>query len=458
MRRTVRVVHTSAIVALALLLAPAAAEAQEPWLVSVEGGFMLPAGEPQADLFGPGLAGAVAIHRPVQSWLSLGLRLRAGFLSDGSPPPEAGRADPGLASLTTLTAALRFRLPGDDPRRGTGPWVDVAGGAGITGDAGRATLEVGAGYGFEIGGFDLGPMARYIHVIEGSNSLDRRDASLILFGAELTFNDARPTAIVEDEPDVGAPGDRDHDGILDPDDGCPDQPEDFDDFEDEDGCPEPDNDGDGILDGDDTCPDDPEDFDDFEDEDGCPDPDNDGDGILDPVDECPNEAEVINGVDDEDGCPDEGLIVMIDDRIVLEERVLFDFERARVKSSASEVILAIVNLWSQHPEWAMVRVEGHADLRGNEAYNVRLSEHRARNVRHSLVRGGITSERIGSAGFGSRRPRDLHRTEQAHARNRRVEFVVVSRRTDPSSTAPAEVADDGRPVSPEQDSDAEESP
>ena len=99
-------------------------------------------------------------------------------------------------------------------------------------------------------------------------------------------------------------GDRDGDGIMNPDDSCPDEPEDFDDFEDVEGCPDPDNDQDGILDEPDQCPLEPEDIDQFEDENGCPDPDNDQDNILDESDECPNEAEDVDGFEDENGCPD----------------------------------------------------------------------------------------------------------------------------------------------------------
>src|SRR5690606_21426829 len=58
----------------------------------------------------------------------------------------------------------------------------------------------------------------------------------------------------EEPPPPPAPGDRDGDGFLDPDDTCPDQPEDFDGYQDEDGCPDDqDTDGDGISDVRDVC-------------------------------------------------------------------------------------------------------------------------------------------------------------------------------------------------------------
>jgi outer membrane protein OmpA-like peptidoglycan-associated protein len=233
-----------------------------------------------------------------------------------------------------------------------------------------------------------------------------------------------------------APSDRDGDGLLDASDACPDQPEDKDGFQDDDGCPERDNDQDKIPDADDRCPNDPEDFDAFEDMDGCPEPDNDQDTVLDADDQCPVEAEVINGIMDYDGCPDTGLIVMRNDRIVLEEEVLFDFERARVKNAAQPVLDAIFKLYKQHPEWMKIRIEGHADQRGKEDFNQELSERRANNVMRQLVERGLPADMIESAGYGATQPRDKRELEEAYRRNRRVEFVVVARRSTGAAAAP----------------------
>ncbi|MEM1417948.1 MAG: OmpA family protein, partial [Myxococcota bacterium] len=146
--------------------------------------------------------------------------------------------------------------------------------------------------------------------------------------------------------------------------------------------------------------------------------------------------------EDEDGCPDEGLIEMRNDRIVLEETVLFDFQRARVKRRARPIVDAIVALVRQHPDWMKMRIEGHADVRGDQAYNQELSERRARNVERALVAAGLPEDLLESVGFGSSRPRDLRRSEEAHARNRRVEFVLVARRNaDGSVTGTREVID-----------------
>jgi outer membrane protein OmpA-like peptidoglycan-associated protein len=124
------------------------------------------------------------------------------------------------------------------------------------------------------------------------------------------------------------------------------------------------------------------------------------------------------------GCPIAEAIQIIDDRIVLDERVLFDFDRARVRSSGKRVIAAIAKLWQEHPEWQRLTIEGHADVRGTDEYNQSLSESRAQHVRQALVEAGATPDLVGAIGYGRSKPRDPGTTETAHQRNRRVEFVI----------------------------------
>jgi outer membrane protein OmpA-like peptidoglycan-associated protein len=416
--------------------ADAPAAQAETWLVGFEGSGALAVSTPQRDLFGPGGAGGVAVFRTFAPALASGLRLRAGALSDGAAPADPGRVDPGAGGMLSLVAAFRLRLPGlgaDPASRITGPFLEAGVGGMLTGDVLRVTAEVSAGWLFRVGPVALGPALRYVQVVEETNALDTRDARLVLGGVELWFFDPRSAP---PPPPPPRPSDRDGDGIVDEDDACVDDPEDHDGFEDADGCPE-DDDRDGVPDAVDRCRREPEDRDGWQDEDGCPDPDNDGDGFLDPDDACPNEAEVVNGVDDHDGCPDEGLIRLVDDRVVLDETVLFDFERARIKSAARPILAAIAGMVRAHPEWTELRVEGHADTRGDEAFNRDLSERRARNVRQALVELGVRPGIIDFVGYGATRPRAMGEDEQAHAANRRVEFVVMRRHGPATQAAPS---------------------
>ncbi len=220
--------------------------------------------------------------------------------------------------------------------------------------------------------------------------------------------------------------DRDGDGIPDEIDQCPDDPEDFDGFQDQDGCPDPDNDGDGIPDINDMCPNDPEDFDGFQDQDGCPDPDNDGDGILDGVDQCPNEPETFNGKDDEDGCPDKGDVILTDTDIMILKKVYFEYDSAVIKPISYNILDAVAITINNNPQIDFIEVQGHADERGDDKYNLRLTDERAAAVVTYLVKKGVDRKKLSSVGYGEYCPVDPASNEAAWEKNRRVEFKVLS--------------------------------
>jgi len=257
--------------------------------------------------------------------------------------------------------------------------------------------------------------------------------------------------------------DYDHDGIYGDADNCPKQPEDSDGFEDGDGCPDPDNDGDGvrdvddecpntpegaevdkdgcvekdrdgdgITDAEDECPDTPEDFDDYQDDDGCPDPDNDGDGLTDLEDECPLESETENGYKDEDGCPDKPgeTIRVVNEKIVINEKIHFDTGKAKIQNQSYSVLNELAAVLEENPAVKLVRIEGHTDNRGAEAYNRKLSQRRADSVRDYLINQGVSPNRLAAEGYGESKPIAPNDTAEGRRNNRRVEFDILRRDED----------------------------
>lgn len=264
-------------------------------------------------------------------------------------------------------------------------------------------------------------------------------------------------------PPPPKPGDRDGDGLLDPDDKCPDEPEDFDAFEDADGCPEDqDTDGDGLNDSVDLCIGDPEDTDGYLDTDGCPEPDNDADGMNDDADGCPDSPEDPDGFQDEDGCPDDdndadGVpdaqdecpnetgppsekgcpkvyknVVVTDTHIKITQKVHFETAKAVIRPDSYGLLSTVAQVLRDYPN-IRVEVQGHTDSRGSDSYNLRLSEERAAAVREYLISQGIAPNRMTSRGYGEERPIEANRTRSGRAANRRVEFV----RSETPSAAPS---------------------
>jgi peptidoglycan-associated lipoprotein len=69
-----------------------------------------------------------------------------------------------------------------------------------------------------------------------------------------------------------------------------------------------------------------------------------------------------------------------------------------------------------------VRLEGHADERGTEEYNLQLSNRRAASVKKYLTDLGIQGAKLQAVGFGANQPAVQGHTEEAWAANRRVEL------------------------------------
>ena len=197
-----------------------------------------------------------------------------------------------------------------------------------------------------------------------------------------------------------------------------------------------DRDGDGVKDDVDLCPDVPEDRDGFHDEDGCPDPDNDGDGFLDKDDRCPNDAETFNGYIDDDGCPDTvpGDSSKLDDKKtiifdgpvgVLIKPIQFDYDSAKIAKESLPIVDDVAKILNDHPEYELIEVTGHADERGNDKYNLELTQKRAESVVAALIARGVKSSRLRAPSFGEYCPIDESHTEEAWSKNRRVVFVIL---------------------------------
>jgi outer membrane protein OmpA-like peptidoglycan-associated protein len=103
--------------------------------------------------------------------------------------------------------------------------------------------------------------------------------------------------------------------------------------------------------------------------------------------------------------------------------IYFDFASDKIKPESEPVLQEIAQVMQRNPTWKL-RVEGHTDNIGGDAYNMDLSQRRAAAVKEALVtRYRIVAERLDPAGFGATRPKESNDTLQGRARNRRVELA-----------------------------------
>jgi len=100
---------------------------------------------------------------------------------------------------------------------------------------------------------------------------------------------------------------------------------------------------------------------------------------------------------------------------------------AELKEESKIVMEAFIEFLKENPG-ITIEVQGHTDNVGNEASNLALSTDRAYTVRDFLEQGGVAKNRIvGCRGFGATKPVVANDTEQGKAKNRRTEFVIVTK-------------------------------
>lgn len=174
-----------------------------------------------------------------------------------------------------------------------------------------------------------------------------------------------------------------------------------------------DTDGDGVYDGIDLCRNTPEGV--TVDRVGCP-IDSDNDAVADYLDLCPGTPEGV--IVDQDGCPLPG------ENLLSLTGVNFEFDKATLTPEAQDILEEAVTLLKETDEVVEVRVEGHTDSIGTEAYNQDLSQRRAESVVDYLTSRGISGSNLMPVGLGETSPVARNDTEAGRAMNRRVDFVV----------------------------------
>jgi peptidoglycan-associated lipoprotein len=104
----------------------------------------------------------------------------------------------------------------------------------------------------------------------------------------------------------------------------------------------------------------------------------------------------------------------------------FDFDRADIGPEAAR-ILEVNASWLKANPRSLVLIEGHADPRGTNEYNLALGERRARASRNYLVSLGVAARRISVISYGEERPACMQATDDCWAQNRRAHFAVNPR-------------------------------
>jgi len=107
------------------------------------------------------------------------------------------------------------------------------------------------------------------------------------------------------------------------------------------------------------------------------------------------------------------------------ERVYFDFAKSAITPAGEKALQNNLKILKDNPSM-VVEVWGHADSKGSDQYNMKLSMRRTAAVKQWLVSHGISPDRVKQADYGESKPRETNDTDAGRALNRRVGFHIIS--------------------------------
>jgi outer membrane protein OmpA-like peptidoglycan-associated protein len=111
------------------------------------------------------------------------------------------------------------------------------------------------------------------------------------------------------------------------------------------------------------------------------------------------------------------------------DNIYYDYNKADIRADAEVELDKLVKILEENPE-IKIELSSHTDSRGNDAYNMRLSQKRAENATKYIISKGINSDRIIARGYGESRAlnkclNNIDCSEEEHQLNRRTEFKVL---------------------------------
>ncbi|NJM94940.1 MAG: OmpA family protein, partial [Cytophagales bacterium] len=116
---------------------------------------------------------------------------------------------------------------------------------------------------------------------------------------------------------------------------------------------------------------------------------------------------------------------LVVNRAIVLEHIYYDFDKADIREDAKPDLDFLVDLLRDNPD-IKIELSSHTDSRGEEDYNLDLSQRRAESAVRYMASRGIDPGRMIARGYGETKPLVPNaQTEEEHQTNRRTEFKVV---------------------------------
>ena len=107
------------------------------------------------------------------------------------------------------------------------------------------------------------------------------------------------------------------------------------------------------------------------------------------------------------------------------ETAYFDFDKSELRKDTRDVLSKTADIMLKTRTDVKVKIEGHCDERGSAEYNLALGERRAKSALQYLITLGVPANRLSTISYGKEKPVVQGDNEEAWAKNRRAEFVII---------------------------------
>jgi outer membrane protein OmpA-like peptidoglycan-associated protein len=106
------------------------------------------------------------------------------------------------------------------------------------------------------------------------------------------------------------------------------------------------------------------------------------------------------------------------------EPIYFEYDKAEILTEYNAFLDRMIRVVDGHTD-LRIKVTGHTDSDGSDAYNVDLSKRRAEALINYFIDHGLTRDRIEIDFKGESQPVDSHETPEGKQHNRRVDFSFI---------------------------------
>ena len=106
------------------------------------------------------------------------------------------------------------------------------------------------------------------------------------------------------------------------------------------------------------------------------------------------------------------------------EPIYFDYDKDSLKVEYNAYLKEMVRVVLDHTD-LRIKITGHTDADGSDAYNKELSERRAKSIQDFFVKCGLPPHKVVTDFKGEEEPVDNNKTDNGKQRNRRVDFTFI---------------------------------